>query len=293
MSSCGTRKRATKLAPSVGLASCLVIGMIAIAGATGGSAGAAVKPAHSISIGTKACGHVNISPSTNLRGGETLTLKTDWLGTPSNSQCPVTPADCPDFFGSCNAGFWVAGLFCSTLAATDIATGQSDCDLNNIVVLSDYNSGPNNAPDYHGTSYNQCTTLKTIGSIFGGLPGTLNCATDGAGINGWTETWKLGHPRGTGYGPVEETGTTTPFRPGTAGVDCPPSAANIAEGAIPGYCAFVVLPIEFQYYCVFDICLPNTSDPNDGATENTNDSIATLLQYANAPAGPRQGTRTP
>jgi hypothetical protein len=287
MSLCHAALGRVKLAPKIALVGCLVVTMISLAVVSSGTAGASVPPKHSISIGNSACGHVGISPDKKLSGGETLTVKVDWLGSPSSSECPVTPADCPDFLGSCNAGFWVAGLWCSTLAATDLATAQADCDLNNIVVLSDYNSGPNNAPDYHGTSYNQCSTLKTIGSIFGGLPGTLNCVTDGAGINGWTEKWKLGRPKGTGFGPVEETGSVTGFNPGTAGVDCPPSAANIAAGAFPGYCAFVVLPIDFQYSCVFDVCLPNTSDPNDGVTENTSDYIATLLQYANAPAGPR------
>jgi hypothetical protein len=251
---------------------------------TGATASATPQPRHSITIGNTACGHVGITPYSNLTGGEPLTVTMKWEGSPSNTGCTVTSADCPVFFGSCNAGYWVVGLFCSTLAATDLANAQGDCDLNNIVVFSDYNAGPNNPGDNHGTSYNQCSTLKTLGSIFGGLPGTLYCLPEGGSGDNWTEKWRLGRPTGHGYGPVEETGSSTPFSPGTAGVDCPPSAANIAAGAIPGYCAFVVLPIEFQYECAVYVCIPNTGDANDGATENTNDYLATLLQYANAPS---------
>ena len=273
------------------MACCLLLSTVALAAISGGTAASASpKPSHSISIGNKACGHVGINPYSDLTGGEALTVKIRWEGSPSNSGCSVTGADCPDLIGSCNAGYWVVGLFCSTLAATDLATAQGDCDLNNIVVLSDYNAGPNNPGDDHGTSYNQCSTLKTLGSIFGGLPGTLYCLPEQGGSgDGWTEKWHLGKATGYGYGPVEETGSSTPFSPGTAGIDCPPSAANIAAGAIPGYCAFVVLPIEFQYTCVFLICVPNTGDPNDGFTENTSDYLATLLQDANSTSGPRKG----
>jgi len=276
------------LARSIGLACCLVLSTVSLAAAAGGSsASASPRPRHSITIGNAACGHVAINPYSNLTGGEALTVRIKWEGSPSNSGCTVTSADCPVFFGNCNAGYWVVGLFCSTLAATDLANAQGDCDLNNIVVFSDYNDGPNNPADNHGTSYNQCSTLKALGSIFGGLPGTLYCLPEGGGGSGgdnWTEKWHLGKATGYGYGPVEETGSSTPFSPGTAGVDCPPSAANIAKGAIPGYCAFVVLPIEFQYSCALWVCIPNTGLPNDGATENTNDYLATLLQYANAPS---------
>jgi len=274
-----------KLAWSVGLVCCLVLSMISLT-LPAGAASASSQPRHSISIGNRNCGTVAITPSSGLTGGQQLRIRIVWKGSPSNTKCSVTRADCPDFFGSCNAGYWVVGLFCSTLAATDLATAQGDCDLNNIVVLTDYNAGPNNAPDDHGTSYNQCSTLSALGSIFGGLPGTLNCVPDGDGMNGWSEHYARGAtPVGTAHGPVEETGTSTPFSPGTSGVDCPPSAANIAAGALPGYCAFVILPIDFQYTCAFYVCVPNPSDANDGVTENTNDYIATLLKYADAPSG--------
>ena len=296
------------VARSVGLAFCLVMSTVTLAAATASSASASPKPStprnsimgnsimgnsimgNSIMIGNHACGHVGVTPSTNLTGGEAMTVAVTWHGSPTSTACQVEDNNCPDFWGSCDAGFWVAGLFCSTLAATDLAAAQSDCDLNNIVVLTDYNAGPDNSGQ-RGTSYNQCSTLSTIGSIFGGLPGTLNCIPDGHAINGWSEKWKLGSTYGRGFGPVEATGSSAPFKPGTAGVDCPPSAANIAAGALPGYCVFVVLPIDFTYYCVFDVCLPNTGDANDGVTEVTSDYMAVLLQYANAPAATQKGAQ--
>lgn len=285
--------RKVKALRSIVLVCSLLVGMIVLSAYAGGTANASSRPRHSISIGNQHCGTVAINPSTNLTGGEQMRVRVAWKGSSSNAKCTVTRADCPDFVGSCNAGYWIVGLYCSTLAATDLATAQGDCDLNNIVVLTDFNAGPNNAPDDHGTSYNQCSTLSTLGSIFGGLPGTLNCVPDGDGTNGWSEHYPRGAaPTGTARGPVEETGSSTPFNPATSGVDCPPSAANIAAGAIPGYCAFVVLPIDFQYLCAFDVCVPDVSDANDGVTENTTDYIATLLQYKNAPStGPLSASK--
>jgi hypothetical protein len=285
MSSSHSAPSKVNAARAVGLVCSVMLALICVTALSSGTAHASPQPRHSISIGNQHCGTVGINPYANLTGGEQMRVRIVWKGSASNGKCNVTSANCPDFFGTCNAGYWIAGLFCSTLAAMDLADAQGDCDLNNIVVLSDYNAGPNNAPDNHGTSYNQCSTVATIGSIFGGLPGTLNCVPDGDGTNGWSEHYPRGAaPTGTAYGPVEETGSSTPFNPATSGVDCPPSAANIQAGALPGYCAFVVLPIDFQYYCAAGICVPDPGDANDGVTENTSDYIATLLQYANAPA---------
>jgi hypothetical protein len=259
----------------IGLAFCLFIGVLALIGFTSPKANAAVKPQvapHTAPvIGNTACGSLDGTPYAQVTGGKRFHIKVDWLGSSSNANCSTYSTSCPDFFGSCSAGFWVAGLWCSTLAASDLAAGQSDCDLNNIIVLTDYNAG--------GTSYNQCTTLSTIGSIFGGLPGTLNCLADGSGSNGWTEKWANGSASGAAWGPIPETGSSTPFNPGASGVDCPPSAANIAAGAFKNYCAFVILPINFTYYCVADICLPDTGDANDGVSEDTSDYLAELVKY--------------
>lgn len=238
-----------------------------------------VRAIPDVSIGNSVCGKVTMSPSTKVSANTTVSVKVHWTGHSGPGRCSVDTADCPTFFGTCNAGYWVVGVFCSTLAAADLAHAQSYCDLNNVLVLTDYNSGPNNASDRHGTSWNQCSTVKTLGSIFGGLPGSLYCLTDGDGGDGWGDHWPRSSTWGTTTGPIPETGSTVPFQPATSGVDCPPSKANIAAGAIPGMCAFVVMPINFQYYCAFDVCAPDVSATNDGVSENTKDYLATLFSY--------------
>ncbi|MGH9170937.1 MAG: hypothetical protein ACRD0Z_08705 [Acidimicrobiales bacterium] len=220
----------------------------------------------------------NTSPAVNdgAYGGETARFYVKWLGSPSNPACTMAKTTCPDFWGSCDAGYWVAGLWCSTLASSDLAAGQSDCDLNNIVVLTDYDT-------FH-TSYNKCSTVKVLGSIFGGLPGTLNCVTDGDGEQGWTESWDTNGVSNSGqaWGPIPQSGSSTGFNPSNTAVDCPPSAANVAAGAVKGYCAFVFVPINFTYYCVFDICAPDTGAANDGVSEDTSQYTAVAFKYAEA-----------
>lgn len=238
-------------------------------------------PTHSgLVIGDLYCGTASISPGTKVTGGTKLSVSVTWKGSPSTKHCVMPPTNCGSvYFGSCTAGYWIIGIFCNPLAAINIAKGQQYCDTNNIVVLTDNNAGPNNPSDSHGTSYNQCTTVNTLGSIFGGLPGTLYCAADGQNSDGWTDNWALGSVKGSASGPAEMTGSTTPFRPSAKGVDCPPSAANIKAGALPGYCAFTIMPVTFQYTC-FGGCVPDPSLPNNGAAELTADHLAVLFQYA-------------
>jgi hypothetical protein len=255
---------------------CLV-GLSLLAFTVAGPAKAGASTA--ISIGNSACGKVTMTPSTKLSGGSKVSIKVDWTGRSGSGRCSVEPADCPTFWGTCHAGYWLAGIFCSTLAAANLATAQSDCDLHDVMVLTDENAGPNNAPDNQGTSWNRCSTVKTLGGIFGGLPGTLYCLADGDGGDGWTVHFPVGSATGTSAGPIPATGSSVPFRPAKAGVDCPPSAANIKAGAIPGMCAFVVLPIEFTYYCVTDVCVPDVSLPHDGAKEVTKDYLAAVFSY--------------
>jgi hypothetical protein len=231
-------------------------------------------------VGDLYCGTGTVTPGTNVIGGTKLTVKVTWKGSPTNKQCLMPVSNCGStYFGDCYAGYWLIGVFCNPLAAINLAKGQGDCDMNNIVVLTDNNKGPNNPTDSHGTSYNQCTTVKTLGSIFGGLPGTLYCVADGSTGDGWTDNWKLGSVFGAAAGPAEQTGSKTPFKPATAGVDCPPSAANIKAGALPNYCAFTILPVTFDYYCTFG-CFPDPSDPNDGAAELSADHLGILFSYA-------------
>jgi hypothetical protein len=236
-------------------------------------------------IGDSSCGSVGLSPSANVTGDEAVRLSLEWEGSPNNASCTMPQSNCGStYFGDCDAGYWVAGLWCSTLAATDVASAQADCDLNNIIDLSDYNAGPNDPSDNHGTSYNQCSTLDELGELFGGLPGTLQCVADGGASNGWIDNWPLGSLTGTATGVYEQTGSSSaPFDPSASGVDCPPSAANVSAGAIPNMCVFVVMPIAFDYYCVGG-CAPDISDPNDGVTELTSDYMATLFSYAYAPS---------
>jgi hypothetical protein len=296
----GAASLTRRLSLSIAMVTCMAFGALAIAAPAGASTakGTATRTAASHIIpnvvghntGDVACAHELLDPSNGVSGGQATWFVVDWLGSQSNPNCTMEAADCPTFWGTCNAGYWVTGLWCSTLAAKNLSTGQGDCDLHDIVVMTDYNSGPNSAPDNHGTSWNQCTTVSTIGSIFGGLPGTLNCLTDGSGTDGWTEQWPTGYSWDTGtpnpatfagvHGYFPATGNSAhPFQPANAGVDCPPSAANIQAGAVPGYCAFVVIPINFQYYCVFDVCLPNVSGTNGGVTEDLSQWTAVPFKY--------------
>jgi hypothetical protein len=236
-------------------------------------------PAGAVSIGNTACGHIAIAPTTGITGGTPVTVTVKWLGSPSTTGCVMPHSNCGStYFGSCHAGYWLVAVFCNTLAATDLAHAQDYCDLHNVIVLTDFNSGPNDPSDNHGTSYNQCTTVNLLGSVFGGLPGTLDCTTDGVHSMGWVDHWRLGLLRGHAVGSAPETGSSVPFSPAASGIDCPPSAANIAAGAIPNTCALVVMPLEFRYTCVIG-CVPDPSLPNDGVTEQTSDFLATLFQY--------------
>jgi hypothetical protein len=242
-------------------------------------------------VGDLYCGTGSVSPATGVVGGTKLTVSVKWQGSPTNKNCLMPITNCGStYFGDCYAGYWLIGVFCNPLAAINLAKGQQYCDMNNIVVLTDNNAGPNNPTDSHGTSYNQCSTVKTLGSIFGGLPGTLYCVADGSTGDGWTDSWKLGATTGGAFGPAEQTGSKVPFKPSGAGVDCPPSAANIKAGALPNYCAFTVMPVAFDYYCFFG-CVPNPSDPNDGATELTVDHLGILFQYAQPKKGKKISTR--
>jgi hypothetical protein len=237
---------------------------------------------HITIYGNNACGaSMSMSPATAVTGGEGLTVSIGWPATPSTAGCAMEDNSCPTGFFSigqdCDAGYWLVGIFCSTLAAADPATAEPDCDLNNIVDFTDYNSGPDTPPEDDGSSYNQCTTVSLLGSIFGGLPGTLQCIADGSASDGWGDDWPTGDANGSASGVYEETGSSTPFSP-SASVDCPPSATDIADGALPNYCAFVVMPLFFTYVCSFDICTPNTENLQP------QDYMATVFQYAYPPS---------
>ena len=276
----GLASRPVRLLWCVGL---VALSLFAVSAAAHPSAAHATT---TISVGNSYCGKITMSPSTKVGAGTQVSVKVDWTGHSGPGRCSVHTANCPTFWGQCSAGYWLVGIFCSTLAAGNLSSAQGDCDLHNVMVLTDYNAGPNNASDRHGTSWNQCSTVKTLGSIFGGLPGTLYCLADGDGGDGWGDHFPLGSTYGTTTGPIPRTGSSVPFSPATSGVDCPPSAANIKAGAIPGMCAYVVLPINFTYYCVADVCAPDVSLPNDGASEKTQDYLAVLFSYnAGAIAG--------
>jgi hypothetical protein len=233
-------------------------------------------------IGNTNCGTMSLNPSTAVYGGEGLTLGMNWVGSPSDGNCRMMANNCSTFFSDCNVGYWLVGIFCSTLAAQDFSSAESYCDLNNLVVLTDDSSGPDNNGQ-SGTSWNTCNTVKTLGNIFGGLPGTIECVTDGS-TNGWSENWPTGSTSGNAYGIYEQTGSGTPFQPANTSADCPPSAANIAAGAIANTCAFVVIPVTFVYACAFYVCVPDVTLPNDGISLDTSDYMATFFQYEYAPS---------
>jgi hypothetical protein len=189
---------------------------------------------------------------------------------------------------TCDTGYWLLGVFCSTLEYKAAAGSYSDCDLNNAIVMTDYGVGPNNPSGDLGTSYNKCTTVQAINGIaenfFGkGLPATLNCVGDGSGTGGWSENWPLGGGSGTVTGPAPETGTSVPFNP-SASVQCPPSQADVAAGALPHSCAFVVVPVTFTYACLFVFgvggCVPDVADSNYGVSLLGSDFLATTFSYA-------------
>jgi hypothetical protein len=267
-----------------------VFGVTALAGQAGAGAVAAASgralgsSAPRTTVGNSACGAIALKPDTGAEGDTSMRVQVDWKGSTTNAKCRMLSSSCADEqTGNCDAGYWLVGVFCSTLAEKNLAKAQDDCDLNNAIVFTDHNAGPNNATDLHGTSYNSCSTVKVLGDIFGGLPATPYCVADGVGGDGWTDYWPLGRLAGHAIGPVEETGNkTAPFKPEAAGVDCPPSAANIKAGAIKNTCAFLLIPVSFQYSCLVAVCVPNTGLPNNGITEMTKDYIAESFTYGPA-----------
>jgi hypothetical protein len=248
----------------------------------------AIHLAPSIVVGNLYCGGASVVPSTGVTAGTKLTINVKWLGSPSNKQCLMPITNCGSvYFGDCYAGYWLIGVFCNPLAAINLAKGQQYCDMNDITVLTDNNAGPNNPTDSHGTSYNQCTTVQTLGSIFGGLPGTLYCLADGQGGDGWKSKWTLGSLIGGAQGPAVMSGSKVPFKPSNTAATCPPSLANIKAGALPGYCAFTVMPVTFSYYCTFG-CFPNPGLPNNGSAELPADHLGILFKYAKAPVASKR-----
>ncbi len=254
------------------------------------------KPAAAVSLGNSACGSLSITPSTGVTGGYTyngttvnptqLTLGFDWLGTTGNANCTVNQnsngAGCLPWYqlgsGTCPAGYWLLGLFCSTQAQSALASGpsaaESYCDMNNIMVFTDDSSGPNNPGP--GTSYNTCSTVVTLAGIIGAaLPGTLYCITDG-GTHGWSENWPTGSQTGTATGPAEETSSNTPFSPATTSATCPPSQADIAAGAIPDTCVVLLIEVDITDTCVVGICVPSSASQ---IATNAKNYMATTFTY--------------
>jgi hypothetical protein len=296
-----TRLSARPLIRAAGLLA-LVAALVALA-APGTALGASstrhpARTAHAsiaprVTIGNHACGSLSVTPSSQVSGGTggtpgtEMAVKVTWNGSPTNTQCQMPKTECPgSSFSDCSAGYWLVGVFCSTLEYKASAGDYKDCDLNNAVVLTDYSHGPNNPDDLTGTSYNVCTTVVTIanifGKFFGGLPATPNCAADGAGTGGWSDNWPTGVGSGTATGPAPQSGSSVPFNPANA-VDCPPSQADIAAGALRNTCAFVVVPVSFTYYCVVGVCAPDPSLANNGISLLTQDYLATTFTYT-APA---------
>jgi hypothetical protein len=286
--------RLGRLALSLGL----LLGLCTLA--TAGIQGATVHRAHAITVGNPKCGNLTVSPSTSgVTGGYTyngnpvaptsVTFALTWSGTPSNSGCQTNPADCSTAFGGCHSGYWLIGLWCNTLAETSTSNPEQYCDVQHGVVMTDNNAGPNDAPDNHGTSWNVCTTVRTLAQIDSAtIP---QCLADGSSnAPGWTENWPTGAATGSITTDVPESGSTTPFSPSGTGVDCPPSQAEVAQGAIPGTCVFAVEELDWYYYCVAAICLPDFGNvaypyPN-GENVDANNYFAALFSYKESSPAP-------
>ena len=152
-------------------------------------------------------------------------------------------------------------------------------------VMTDNNSGPNNPT---GTSYSTCSTVKTLSGIISSGQTLPQCLADGSQI-GWTESWPRGSATGTLTGPAPETASHTAFSPSNTGVNCPPSQAEIAAGAVPDTCVFAVSEIDWYYYCVFGICLPDFGNaaypyPNGENTVAANYLASTFTYQQTTPA---------
>ena len=158
-------------APAVPLATASPAGAVPAPGAHGAPASphaplSGVHLSPKITVGNSSCGTMAVTPSSGVTGGYTyngttvkptpLSVSINWLGSTSNSGCKTNSNNAYCFLG-CSAGYWLVGLFCSTQAAAAIGAGGASqaekyCNTNNLMVLTDYNSGPG------GTSYNQCST---------------------------------------------------------------------------------------------------------------------------------------
>jgi hypothetical protein len=267
--------------------SVLALGMTGSSAATRGHIAAARVLPRTV-IGNSACGSVSISPDTQVNGGTPgfngtdLQISVTWDGSATDANCQMPTNNCPVSSGECNGGYWLVGIFCSTLEYQDAAGNYGDCDLNNAIVMTDSKVGPNNPAS--GTSYNTCTKVvnvgQTIQNFFGpGLPASPNCAADGSGTGGWAGNWGQGAVSGTVNGPAPQTGGSTPFRPLNP-VDCPPSAADMKAGALRNTCAFIVVPVGLGDICSGTTCIPNVKSSNDGFTVLGADAIATTFTYA-------------
>jgi hypothetical protein len=292
-----TRLSARRLAGAAGLLA-LVACLVALA-APGAALGASRsgRAAHArhttitprVTIGNHACGSLSLTPNTQVSGGingtpgTEMAVRVTWNGSTTNIKCQMPENNCPGAsLSDCSAGYWLVGVFCSTLEYKATAGDYKDCDLKNAIDLTDYNHGPNNPGGYTGTSYNTCTTLVTIANIFGrffgGLPATPNCAADGSGTGGWSDNWATGLGTGTATGPAPQSGSSVAFHPSNS-VDCPPSQADIAAGALRNTCAFVVVPVSFTYYCVIGVCAPDPTLPDNGISILPQDFLATTFTY--------------
>lgn len=255
-------------------------------------------------IDNSACGNLSLNPNSEVAGGNVMGVNLTWNGSVTNSGCTMPENTCPASSSTfnqdnpCNDGYWLVGVFCSTLAAAKVARGDlSDCDVHNAVVLTDSNAGPNNVdantpPGDTGTSWNTCTTFLNLegilGPLFGALPFNANCVADNAGTGGWTGNWPLGNASGTASGFAPQTGTSTVFHPGSS-VTCPPNNADIAAGATPNTCTFVVFPVNFNFDCYYipivgiTFCLPNSDLTNDGTNILTKDILSSTYTYVVPP----------
>ena len=243
-----------------------------------------------VTVGNSNCGTMAVTPSSGVTGGYTyngttvkptpLSVSINWLGSTSNSGCKTNPDNAYCFLG-CSAGYWLIGLFCSTQAAAVLGTGGTSqaekyCDTNNLMVLSDYNSGPG------GTSYNQCSTVTGLASLFGvSLPGTLYCVADGAQSDGWSENWPTNSTQGTATGPAEETSATSPFSPATTSATCPPSVADLSAGALPDMCVFLVLEAD-----ITDAAVIGMPDSASDISINSANYLATTFTYQQTTPAP-------